>query len=215
MLETLTEGTADFLVSDDAAELISLAMFLREQRMETLPAITRLRKLGSPALAAASWELADLRRRGAVKFGADAARLFFTRESLEQASSRRAAAYHASAFAEAGVSHICDLCGGIGGDALAFARAGLTVTLFELDPARAVFARANADICGYGSRIEVRREDVTRASLPAGAAWFDPARRENKRRIASPDDYLPSLLFVHNAGRAGHGNDWRQIVPCH
>ena len=66
--------------------------------------------------------------------------MFFVREALEQASSRRAAAYHARRFAQAGIRQVADVCGGIGGDALAFARAGLRVTLYEQDPARALFA---------------------------------------------------------------------------
>ncbi len=107
------------------------------------------------------------------------------------------------ALPQGAVSHVNDLCGGVGGDALAFARAGLTVTLFEYDMVRALFAQANAAVCDLSPRIDIRCEDVTQAALPPGAVWFDPARREGGKRIPRPEDYLPSLSWVHRWAEGG------------
>lgn len=199
----ITEHAAGYLLAPEGRALSQQAETLLADGVDALPALTRLRRLAAPDLCAAAWELAVLRPRAAAKFGPDAARLFVTRESLEQASGLRASAYHASRFRALGASHVNDLCGGIGGDALAFARAGLTVTLFERDPVRALFAQANAEACGLSPRISVRCEDVTQAALPAGAVWFDPARREGGRRIPRPDDYVPPLPLAHRWAEGG------------
>lgn len=217
----ITEQAARFLLSPQGRALTQEAETLLADRVDTLPALTRLRKAAAPDLCAAAWELAVLRPRLGVKFGPDAGRLFATRESMEQASGLRASAYHASRFVDLGATHVHDVCGGIGGDALAFARAGLTVTLYELDPVRALFARANAEACGLAHLISVRGEDVTGAALTPGAVWFDPARREGGKRIPSPDDYVPPLPLVRRwafqemspigiklSPTVGHALDW-------
>lgn len=191
----MTEEDADFLLSDAGKALMAEADAQRADRAETLSALTRLRKAASPALAAAAWEMADLRVRARVKFGSSAASMFFTREALEQASGRRAAAYHARRFADAGIQAVADLCGGIGGDALAFARAGLAVTLYERDPVHARFAAENL----RAFNVTVIQADVSAVSPSADALWFDPARRsETRRRIVAPEDYSPPLSLLHS-----------------
>lgn len=187
---------ARFLVGPAGHELLSQAGELRTTRTETLAALMRLRRAGMPDEAAAAWELSDLRNRAAAKFGPNAAQMFFTREALEQASSAGAAAYHAARFVQAGVSTVADLCGGVGGDALAFARRGLAVTLYERDPARALFARENARVEGLAEFVTVVEGDVTAVQLDAGSAWFDPARRADRRRVVGPDEYAPPLSWL-------------------
>lgn len=210
----MTEGMARFLVGPQGWELLTRADDLREARTETLAALTRLRRLSEPDQAAAAWEMSDLRRRGVAKFGADAARMFFTREALEQASSARAASYHAERFLQAGLNSVADLCGGVGGDALAFARRGLNVTLYELDPARALFARANARVQGMNGLITVVEGDVTAFSIIAGGAWFDPARRVDRRRVAGPEDYAPPLSWLRVLAENGVKNIGVKVSPA-
>lgn len=199
----LTAAAARFLLSPEGHALTRQAETLLADRVDALPALTRLRRIADPDLCAAAWELAVLRPRAVVKFGPDAAHLFVTRESLEQASGLHASAYHAARFAHGGASHVHDVCGGIGADALAFARANLAVTLHEYDPVRALFAQANAEALGLAHLIAVRCEDVTQVVLPSGAVWFDPARREGGRRIPQPDDYVPPLPLAHQWAQQG------------
>ena len=189
----MTEDMAHWLQTAPGQETLARAMELRVGKAETLAALTRLRRVADPDGAAAAWEMADLRARGQIKFGADAAQMSFVREALEQASSRRAAAYHARRFVRAGAGAVADVCGGIGGDALAFARAGLSVTLYEQDSVRALFAAKNARAAALTERIEVVRADVTTVDIAAGAVWFDPARRAERGRVAGPEEYQPPL----------------------
>jgi hypothetical protein len=194
---TMQQEMADFLLSAPGRTLLALSDELRGSRSETLSALMRLRRTSLPEQAAAAWEMSDLRHRGAAKFGPLSVQMYFIREALEQASSARASAYHAERLVDSGVSTVADLCGGIGGDALAMARLGLQVTLYELDPVRALFARENAAVHGLSDRVGVVEADVTMAQIKADAAWYDPARRQEHRRVSDPDDYLPPLSFLH------------------
>ncbi len=189
--------TASFLLSPAGRTLLTEADALRTDRSETLAALTRLRRSALPEHAAAAWEMSDLRTRGSVKFGPRATQMYFIREALEQASGQKAADYHAARLAASGAASVSDLGGGIGGDALAFARAGLRVTLYESDPARAAFAAENARVWGCAGKITVRQADFTDAVLDTDAAWLDPARRQNNRRVIGPEEYLPPLSWLH------------------
>ena len=184
------------LLSAPGRALLAEADALRASGSDTLLALTRLRRSAAPALAAAAWEMSDLRVRGQAKFGPEAAQMYFVREALEQATGRAAADYHAARLRSGGAQTVADLGGGIGGDALAFARAGLRVTLFERDPVRALFARENAHACGLSGLVTVQEADLTDAQVTADAAWLDPARRRDTRRLAEPEDYAPPLSWL-------------------
>ena len=123
--------------------------------------------------------------------------MYFVREALEQASGAATAAYHARRLVAAGVSEVTDLGGGIGGDALAFARAGLQVTMYERDPIRARFAKENVEISGFSDLVQVVAEDVTASQVMAEALWLDPARRRDSRRVSDPEEYSPPLSYLH------------------
>jgi hypothetical protein len=192
----MTEETATWLVSQSSQDLLTDAADLWTQRIALPVALSRLRKRTSAEQASAVWKLTELRSRARAKFGPEAARLFFTPEALEQASSASAAAYHTRRFAEAGLSSVADVCGGIGGDSLAFARAGLRVTLCERDPVRAIFAAANVKALGLEDRIQVHRDDALAREWTEDAIWFDPARRGERGRAADPEDYSPPLSLM-------------------
>ncbi len=195
---TVTEELADFLLSPAGRTLLTEADGLLAGRADTLTALTRLRRSATPEQASAAWEMADLRKRGQTKFGPLSAQMYFVREALEQASGRRVADYHAARLKAAGLPHVADLGGGIGGDALAFARAGLPVTLTERDPVRARFAAENAAIWGLSELLTVQTGDLlTLPPPPVGTAvWLDPARRQNSRRVSDPEDYAPPLSWL-------------------
>jgi hypothetical protein len=210
----MTCEMALFLLSEAGRALLSRADALRLARSETLPALMQLRRLAAPEQASAAWEMSDLRLRAAAKFGPQAAAMYFVREALEQASSARAAAYHAERFARADMASVADLCGGIGGDALAFAARGLRVTLSERDPARALFARENAAVCGVEDRVIVIEADAATAPISAEAVWFDPARRREARRITDPEAYLPPLSLIRELSARGIGTVGVKLSPA-
>lgn len=144
-----------------------------------------------------------LRQRARAKFGDDAEQMFFTPNGVEQATRREVADWRAARFAALGVARLADLCGGIGGDAIALARAGISVLAVDRDPLTCAVATANAAALGLSDRIEVRCADVTETDTAGFDAVFtDPARRGARGRIFDPEAYSPPLSWAVEAGRS-------------
>ncbi|MFW6695599.1 THUMP-like domain-containing protein [Streptomyces sp. MAR4 CNX-425] len=185
---------------------------------DELALATRLRRDHPAALVSAALGQARLRQRAAAKFGAaDAARMYFTPDGVEQATRTAVAAHRAARFAALGVTRVADLCCGIGGDAVALARAGIAVLAVDRDPAAAAAARANAAALGLAELIEVRCAEVGDVDISGyDAVFVDPARRigggaparrvgGGRGRIFDPEAYSPPLSWaVEVAGRVSH-----------
>ncbi|MFF8524080.1 methyltransferase domain-containing protein [Streptomyces werraensis] len=167
-----------------------------------LAVATRLRRDHPAELVSAALGQARLRQRAVAKFGEeDAARMFFTPNGVEQSTRRSVAAYRAERLRAAGVRSVADLCCGIGGDAVALARAGIRVLAVDRDPRAAAAARANAEALGLAGLIEVHEADVTEVDTSGyDAVFVDPARRSSKRgRIFDPEAYSPPLSWAVRA----------------
>ncbi|MFI7383131.1 methyltransferase domain-containing protein [Streptomyces sp. NPDC049813] len=172
---------------------------------QELALATRLRRDHPAALVSAALAQARLRQRAVAKFGAeDAGRMYFTANGVEQATRTRVAAHRAESLRALGVRSVADLCCGIGGDAIALARAGIRVLAVDRDPGTCSVARANAAALGLGDLIEVREADVTEVDTAAyDAVFVDPARRSDKRgRIFDPEAYSPPLSWAVAAALA-------------
>ncbi|QDY78576.1 SAM-dependent methyltransferase [Streptomyces qinzhouensis] len=170
---------------------------------EELALATRLRRDHPAERVSAALGQARLRQRAVAKFGAaDAYRMFFTPNGVEQATRAPVAAHRAARLAALGVRSVADLCSGIGGDAIALARAGIRVLAVDRDPLTAATVRANAGALGLGELIEVRCADVTEIDTSAYDAVFtDPARRGGRGRIFDPEAYSPPLSWAIEAAR--------------
>ncbi|MFJ6606293.1 class I SAM-dependent methyltransferase [Streptomyces lydicus] len=171
---------------------------------DELAAATRLRRDHPAPLVSAALGQARLRQRAAAKFGADAQRMYFTANGVEQSTRATVAAHRADRLAALGVRSVADLCCGIGGDALALARAGIRVLAVDRDPLACAAARANAAALGLAELIEVRAADVTEVDTAGWDAVFvDPARRSKVRggRIFDPEAYSPPLSWAVEAAR--------------
>ncbi|MEV5507776.1 class I SAM-dependent methyltransferase [Streptomyces orinoci] len=168
-----------------------------------LATATRLRREHAPELVSAALGQARLRQRAVAKFGAeDAGRMFFTPNGVEQATRASVAAHRARRFAALGVRRLADLCCGIGGDAIALARAGVSVLAVDRDPLTCEVARANAAALGLAGLIEVRCADVTEVDTAGyDAVFVDPARRGGRGRIFDPEAYSPPLSWAVEAAR--------------
>lgn len=166
---------------------------------DPLAAATALRAGGiAPELAVAALTQARLRRRAVAKFGpGDAARMFFTRAGLEQATRPVVAARRAARLATAGVPTLADLGCGIGGDTIAAARAGIWGYAVEADPVTAAVAAANLSALGFAGAATVTCGLAEDADLSAVAAVFcDPSRRTAGTRVFDPAGYSPAWDFV-------------------
>jgi protein-L-isoaspartate O-methyltransferase len=170
---------------------------------DELATATRLRRTHRQELVSAALGQSRLRQRAAAKFAArDAARMYFTPDGVEQATRASVAAHRAERFRALGVRRLADLCGGIGGDAIALARAGIEVLAVDRDPLTCAVARANARALGLADRIEVRCADV--AQVPTAgydAVFVDPARRSGRGRTFDPQAYSPPLSWALTAAR--------------
>lgn len=156
---------------------------------------TRLRRDHDADLVAAAVTQNHLRTKAATKFGADADRMYFTHDALEQSTRASVSAHRAARLASAGVRRVVDLGCGIGGDLIAFARAGMSVRGIELDPVRALIAQANLDALGLTGSIE--HGDATAISIADDeTAFLDPARRSGRGRTFNPKDFEPSWEFA-------------------
>lgn len=156
---------------------------------------TRLRRDHDVELVAATVTQNHLRGKARAKFGEAAARMYFTHDALEQSTRAIVSDHRAVRLASSGASAVADLGCGIGGDLIAFARAGMEVRGFEVDPVRAAIAQANLDalglagtvVCGDATAVELAADEV---------AFVDPARRDGKGRIFDPTNCVPPWDFV-------------------
>ncbi|GAA5215271.1 class I SAM-dependent methyltransferase [Streptomyces thinghirensis] len=180
-----------------------------------LAVATRLRRTHPAELVSAALGQARLRQRAAAKFGAeDAGRMFFTPNGVEQSTRASVAAYRAERMSALGVTSVADLCCGIGGDAIALARAGIRVLAVDRDPATAAAARANAGALGLDGLIEVREADVTGVDTGGyDAVFVDPARRGGRGRIFDPEAYSPPLSWAVGAARTAARAAALKVAP--
>ncbi|MGQ9887455.1 MAG: class I SAM-dependent methyltransferase [Aggregatilineales bacterium] len=189
---TLTPETLAFLASDTGARLLADLATADLSDNNTLALLTRLRRRCTPEQASAALEQARLRLKAVEKFDADAARMFFTRVALEQASDPLARRYRAQVAA--GLDVVDAGCG-VGADTLALAQAGGRALGLDIDPLRVLLARHNAAALGVEARFDVA--DVRAGLPPADLAFFDPARRSSAgSRIHDVERYDPPLATV-------------------
>lgn len=195
--------TFRWLLTDAGQELLGQAS---EAPREELKAQAQLRQVapGSDeeraARVAAAIGQVTLRRKAAAKFGDDAAAMYFTPDGLEQATRATVAAHRAARLAAASAGSVIDLGCGIGGDLLAFARAGITSAGIDVDPVRVEVARANLAALGLPGAVSVA--DATKVdTTPFDAAYVDPARRTGRGRTFTIDDWTPPWAFVEQLMR--------------
>ena len=181
---TVCSDIADYewLTGDEACALLN---DLAEDAAPLHTAVARLRGRLPPARTHLLVEQVELRRRATAKF-TQAARMFFTRVGLEQATDEWVAGYKAERFFGWAAA---DLCCGIGGDLLALAGQGTAVGV-DRNPIAAHFAAANTGAAVHiANAVDYDLNDIT--------AWhIDPDRRPNGRRTTSLDSCQPDLAAI-------------------
>jgi hypothetical protein len=190
----LTLELVDFLLSNRAKTTLDQLIQTDVSDATLLPQLTALRRDFTPPEAAALLDQARLRQRARAKFPY-AERLFFTDEALQQASSFAIASYRAKYFA--GYRCVADLGCGIGGDMLALAQVVPQIIAVERDPVRARIAEVNAAAGGVSERVRVVCADWTTLSLDVEAAFADPSRRTDERRVFRLAEMEPPIAAIH------------------
>ena len=128
---------------------------------------------------------AELRERAVAKFGELAASMYFTPDGLEQATRLSVATHRAARLTAFGASTVVDLGCGIGGDLMAFARAGLTAAGVDVDPVRVAVASANLSALGLRGAVRCRRRARGRhQALRRGLRRPGPAHRPRADLLA-------------------------------
>ncbi|MDK9497189.1 SAM-dependent methyltransferase [Streptomyces katrae] len=139
-------------------------------------ALTALRRDHPAELVAAAVEQVRLRREAEAKFGADAQRMYFTPDGLEQASHREVAEYKLGrVLDEMGVVFL-DVCPlGVGADALVLGWSH-AVTAVDGDPLSVAVTAANAAALDPQATIWVEQQDLTVYEFMGEAVFVDAVR---------------------------------------
>ena len=184
-----------WLLTESGQLLLTEAEALVAEGTSALRVGEQLRRAYDAERVAVALTTLDLRVRAVSKFGDLAARMYFTPDGLEQATRLAVANHRAGRMAAVGPASLVDLGCGIGGDLIAFSRAGITSAGIDLDPVRVAVAQANLDALGLAGAA--REGDAT--TLDTGmfdVAFADPARRTGSGRSFDVDAWLPPWSFV-------------------
>ena len=196
--------SVQWLLTDDGQRVLGLAVALDEpDPLRARDALARSAPGTPPERLAVALTQADLRERAVAKFGELAASMYFTPDGLEQATRLSVASHRAARLKAFGASTVMDLGCGIGGDLVAFARAGLVAAGVDLDPVRVAVATANLEALGLPGAVGVA-DALEVDIIPFDVAFADPARRTGRGRTFSLDTWTPPWSFVESllAGNA-------------
>jgi hypothetical protein len=194
--------TARWLTSDVGRAAVAAAVQRLDDGADELAVASGLRTVSAHAeRRAAVLDAASARRRARRRWP-NADELLFTREGLEQASDPAVAAHRAGRLlAELGhrsmtTDTVVDLCAGIGGDAIALARAGadlgVRVLAVDTDAARLMLLAHNAEAAGV--TVSALQADALTVDLPPRSVLHaDPSRRRDGRRIRPLAEHVPSV----------------------
>lgn len=192
-MRPLTIEVATWLTTAQAQRAIEYTLTLPLEERHTLATLTTLQKEYTQPHAAALLDQARLRVRARAKFGTAAAQMLFTDEALQQASGTSIANYRARRYAPFG--GVADLGCGIGGDAIALSHVTPHLWAFDLDPIRLILAHYNLKGVGGAATSKMIEADWTTYPFPPelSAAFADPARRVEERRIFSLYEMVPPI----------------------
>ena len=194
------------LLSPPGQHALQAAGDLEPREQDFLRHLETLKRRFPAGLAQTALETAILRREASRKFS-QADRLYFTREALEQASSREVAAYRASRYR--GFARLVDLGCSIGSDTMALTQVAPTVGI-DRDPLRLAMAQANLHALGLPGSVSFIQADLA-SPLPLSptpyplALFFDPSRRSAGRRLFSVRAYQPPLSIIA---------EWLPVFPA-
>lgn len=151
-----------------------------------------------------------LKQRAIEKFP-QSQQLFFTELGLQQSTDMAIATFKAAQLRRdyPAVTHVTDLCCGIGGDLMALAHY-FDATGVEIDPITAWIAEHNANVTKTSGTVKLQALDVDKADLES-TDWvhLDPDRRADGQRHTAlegcwpPPSFIEMLLKRNRLGKHG------------
>jgi THUMP domain-like len=191
------------LATPAGAAALDRAAGLLAARTDAVTALSRLRAEVGVELAGPAWGVARQREKARPVFGADADRLLFTGDTLEQAGRPALAERRAARLLSGGARSAADLGCAAGTDTIALARAGASVVAVDRDPVARELTALNTTSLGL-TDVQICDADVVDlvAAADGGrvagceAAVLDPARRAGGRRLLDPDRWSPPWSTV-------------------
>lgn len=115
-----------------------------------------------------------------------------SQNTFEQATNFHVAEFHAQLLRDYS-SHILDLCGGSGLDAVAFLQQNATVSSCEIDQAAYRKLQINHQLYGLNKWTIKPKSCLLENPKNYSALFIDPMRRQNQRRLVQLADYLPAI----------------------
>jgi hypothetical protein len=180
-----------FLESDAARAALAE---IEDVAFDPVVHVPRFRTRFNEGQAAVLADVAGARRLASAKFGPVAGQMFFTPDSVQQATPREVAQHRAERLSP--VDHVVDLGCSIGGDAMALGVPRRKVIGVEVDPMRLVMARHNVALTG-ASLVGVRADLEELAPFAGESGFADPGRRTDLgRRIFDVERYRPPLSLL-------------------
>jgi len=139
----------------------------------------------------------ELKQRAIEKFPR-AQQLFFTELGLQQSTDMAIATFKAKQLKQdyPAVTHVTDLCCGIGGDLMALAN-DFDATGVDIDPTTAWIAKHNTNATRTTRTVKLLAIDVGNADLES-TDWvhLDPDRRADGQRHTALEGYCPPPSFI-------------------
>lgn len=173
-----------------------------------------LRSRLEPELARRASELHELRARAQGRLP-EHARLWLSRQGLEQASRQEVAALRAARFAERiGTEWVLDATAGLGGDSMALAQAGPAVHALERSAELCRMLRHNLSTVAPAAKWLVSQGDALNVPSRASYLLLDPDRRPRGRRTLDPEDWSPPLSKAIELASAMRGACLK-LAPAH
>jgi len=186
--------TARFLLGDEGRRLIESIHRPVGDSLKTGTILRRDFPQYTPDILNAAIEIAGSRDRASGLY-TRSEDMYFTRESLEQATVESVAGHRAGRFR--GTGRVVDVCSGIGGDAISLAGACESLICIDRDQARLMFCRENCRV--YGRSIDCVCADASYVLSRPGewdAVFIDPSRRSGGRRTSRLDTMAPPWPLV-------------------
>lgn len=186
----MTPETFELLLSPTGQGLLAAIERLSPKESEFLRVHQRFAKSHPSELVKAALETAILRVKARHKFEL-AARMYFTREGLEQSSGEFIAKHRSQRFPAD--MKLADFCCGLGGDLIGLAEHHEVIGV-DLDKLRLAMARENLRAYGRLGSVRLEAIDVDQFQDNSVRGVFaDPDRRADGERHVSLAKYQPSV----------------------